>query len=148
MYRDIQHHLILEATDTRSEAYSEKRFNYAYEHGIYKTGYRYKQRPIGASIDNDSQYVTIGMDHYLVNGQQLSWSLSRAEINTDRVNVKAPSGSVFGRGADTDIVKVSYHFPFGKKWQASLGLQYMTEKIIFNNEALGSNASLTLDYRY
>ena len=148
LYRDIQHHLILEATDTRSEAYSEKRFNYAYEHGIYKTGYRYKQRPIGASIDNDSQYVTIGMDHYLVNGQQLSWSLSRAEINTDRVNVKAPSGSVFGRGADTDIVKVSYHFPFGKKWQASLGLQYMTEKIIFNNEALGSNASLTLDYRY
>ncbi|MGB2272194.1 MAG: capsule assembly Wzi family protein, partial [Pseudomonadales bacterium] len=68
MYRDMQHRLILEAIDTASESYSEKRFNYAYEHGIYKSGYRYRQRPIGASVDNDSRYITLAMDHYLVNG--------------------------------------------------------------------------------
>jgi len=148
MYRNMQHRLIVETIDTTSESYSEERFNYTYEHGIYKSGYRYKQRPIGASVDNDSRYITLAMDHYLVNGHQLSWSISRAEINRDKANVAAPSGSVFGSGVDTDIVEINYHFPLTKQWQASIGLQHLSEKIIFNSEDLGSGGSLSLKFKY
>ena len=167
LYRDMQHRLIVEAIDTASESYSEARFNYSYEHFIYKSGYRYKRRPIGASVDNDSRYITLAMDHYLMNGHQISWSISRAEINRDSLNALPPAGSVFGqgnvgeglgeaeeegkgkgKGKNTDILEINYRFPIGRKWQASFGLQHISESILFNDEALKSGGSLALTYRY
>jgi Capsule assembly protein Wzi len=34
--------------------------NCAYNHGIYETGYRYRSRPIGHGVDNDSLIISIG----------------------------------------------------------------------------------------
>lgn len=152
MYRDIQHRLILEAIDTASESYSQARFNYSYEHDIYKSGYRFRQRSIGASVDNDSRYITLAMDHYLMNGHQVSWSISRAEINRDRSNVFVfdgeSSGSTFGRGVDTDIVEINYHMPISQQWQASLSLQHISDHIVFNHQSLSSGASFALTFKH
>ena len=39
---------------------SEKRFNYAYNHRIYRTGYRYRGSTIGHGADNDSKIFSVG----------------------------------------------------------------------------------------
>ncbi len=39
---------------------SEEIFNCAYNHAIYKTGYRYRGRVLGHSADNDARVITLG----------------------------------------------------------------------------------------
>ena len=148
LYRNMQHRFVFEASDTSSESYSTKRPNYAYEHFIYKSGYRYKQRPIGASIDNDSRLLTLSADHYLANGKQLSWSLSNVDLNVDGTNVSAPSGSVYGQGAAVKMATVQYTLPLSEYWQASFIVRHTSESFVFNNDVLDSGASLVLDFRY
>ena len=147
-YRNMQHRFVLELSDTTSESYSDERPNYAYEHGIYRSGYRYKGRPIGASVDNDSRLLTFAADHYLSSGQQFSWSLSKIDLNTDGTNAAAPGGSVFGVGGRTKMVNMEYSLPISHHWQASFGLHFASDSIVFNNEVLDSGGSLTLDFRY
>ncbi len=40
---------------------SSELFNCAYNHGIYKTGYRYRGRSVGHPTDNDTKIVTVGL---------------------------------------------------------------------------------------
>ncbi|MDB2409803.1 capsule assembly Wzi family protein [Pseudomonadales bacterium] len=148
LYRNIQHRFVLEASDTSSESYSTKRPNYAYEHGIYRSGYRYKQRPIGASIDNDSRLISLSADHYLASGQQFSWSLAAIDLNTDTTNAGSPGGSVYGEGTEVSMATLKYALPLNEYWQASFVYHQTSESFTFNNKVLDSGASLILDFRY
>ena len=40
---------------------SSEIFNCAYNHGTYRTGYRYEGRPIGHAVDNDARVVSLGL---------------------------------------------------------------------------------------
>jgi hypothetical protein len=65
--------LRLEGADTASEFYKNSpRFDYAYEHFIYETGYRYRGRVIGHPMDNDGQMVSLGA--ILVEDDGRSWN--------------------------------------------------------------------------
>ncbi|MBT8100526.1 MAG: capsule assembly Wzi family protein, partial [Gammaproteobacteria bacterium] len=46
-------------------------FNCAYNHPIYRTGYRYRGRSIGHSADNDARVVTAGL--VLIDDAATSW---------------------------------------------------------------------------
>ena len=148
LYRDIQHRIILEASDTTASSYSDDRPNYAYEHAIYKDGYRYKGRPIGASMDNDSRQITLAADHYLANGHQLSWSIASLKINSDNTNVAATGGSRFGDGVDLKTASLSYHLPVSDHWLISAGLHYASESYFYNNQELESGGNVTLKFKY
>jgi hypothetical protein len=51
-----------EAAATTAAFYqSEKFFNFAYNHAIYWTGYRYRGRAVGHGTDNDSQVISFGL---------------------------------------------------------------------------------------
>ena len=50
---------------------SDEIFNCAYNHGIYKTGYRYRSRTIGHGADNDARIVSAGI--LLVNANDTQW---------------------------------------------------------------------------
>lgn len=39
---------------------SSERFNCAYNHGIYQTGYRYRERAIGHGADGDAELISVG----------------------------------------------------------------------------------------
>ena len=55
-------HAYVEVSDTTCQFYeSSKRFNCAYNNSSYPTGYRYKDRSIGYSTDNDARTVTAGV---------------------------------------------------------------------------------------
>lgn len=60
---------------------SRKRYNCAYNHSIYETGYRYRGRSVGHSIENDAEIVTIGL--ILQNEEETEWAatLRVGELN-------------------------------------------------------------------
>jgi len=60
---------------------SSKRYNCAYNHGIYTTGYRYRGRSIGHGADNDAQLVSLGA--ILADVDETQW---RAVIRTGELN--------------------------------------------------------------
>ncbi|NNF51528.1 MAG: capsule assembly Wzi family protein [Gammaproteobacteria bacterium] len=65
----------LEYSDTASEFYSSSpRFNYTYEHFIYKDGYRYRGQALGHPIDNDGRLVSASA--LLVREAGASWMLA------------------------------------------------------------------------
>jgi hypothetical protein len=61
-----------EASMTTCEFYqSPERFNCAYNHFVYATGYRYRARAIGHAADNDAAVATAGL--VLVDDAETSW---------------------------------------------------------------------------
>lgn len=150
-YNDIQHRIIIEATDTAIiDADKDKisKYNYIYEHGIYRSGYRYKNRPIGASVDNDSQEITLIGQHYFSNGHQLHWSIASIDINRDNTNAAAPGGSVYDLGVDTTYIQASYKLPLSKHWMAEAGLNFSSETITYNDEELDDGGYLAVRFKY
>ena len=70
--------ITLDYADTFSSSSIE---NYTYNHFIYKDGYRYKDKPIGASIDADSRLLTIAFDKRLTNNQNFRYKIFTGTIN-------------------------------------------------------------------
>ena len=61
-----------EASATTCEFYkSPERFNCAYNHNVYETGYRYRGRAVGHGVDNDAAIATLGL--LLVDDEENSW---------------------------------------------------------------------------
>jgi hypothetical protein len=52
---------------------SEQRFNCAYNHSIYQTGYRYNDRVIGHGAENDARIASLGV--VLTNTDTTTWQL-------------------------------------------------------------------------
>ncbi|HEX9852335.1 MAG TPA: capsule assembly Wzi family protein [Woeseiaceae bacterium] len=53
--------LYAEAVETTCNFYeSDPGFNCAYNHGIYRTGYRYRGRSVGHGLDNDARVASLG----------------------------------------------------------------------------------------
>lgn len=67
---------------------SDEIFNCAYNHGIYQTGYRYRGRSLGHSVDNDARVVTLGF--ILVDTGENSW---QGYFRTGRLNRGGPQDS-------------------------------------------------------
>tara|TARA_R110001592_G_scaffold168705_1_gene404983 strand:- start:13153 stop:14634 length:1482 start_codon:yes stop_codon:yes gene_type:complete len=76
--------LFIEHTNTIAGSIGGKQFNTAYDHSVYKTGYRYRGRSIGATYDNDAKIYSGGFSYQFVDlAQKVSSVISRIELNTD-----------------------------------------------------------------
>ncbi len=63
----------IEVSDTLAEFWeSEPSYNSAYNHGTYRSGYRYTGRSLGAAADGDSLVVSAGLA--LVQSDERSWN--------------------------------------------------------------------------
>lgn len=128
-------HWFFERSDTRAGALTdEKRFNYAYEHAAYKTGYRYKGRALGASIDSDSTINTLGLSWLLASDKQLSLKWSSINLNPDN----GKSTSFKGKG---DVIELSYTFSWLNS-QFELGYRSIDDEI--RAKGLDSSGNETL----
>lgn len=83
---DASYRMYGEIADTKAEFYTDDPtfgYNYAYNHGKYETGYRYRGRSMGHGLDNDSLAYTLGGS--LVREDGTSWNgfLRYARVNRD-----------------------------------------------------------------
>ena len=58
-------------------------YNCAYEHTIYRDGYRYRGQPLGHALDNDSRMLSLGLVLTQADGNTWGLILQRAELNRD-----------------------------------------------------------------
>lgn len=87
-----------------------------YDHSTYRSGFRYYGRSMAASFDGDAEAVTLGAFNFLSNGNNLSATLSYAELNKDGDNRTVIT--------DPDIV---YYAPEGSQNVAMATLGYGTQ---------------------
>ncbi len=149
----MQHRLYLEFSDTTAEGFKGEdndRPNYAYEHGTYGTGYRYKNRAIGAATDNDSRMLTFAHDMFMGDDQQISWSASKVELNRDGTDRAAPGGNTISRSLTTDLwlADVRYSILFNP-WQITIGVDYQSEDLTYGEDTIsGTGAYFAWEARW
>jgi hypothetical protein len=58
-----QHHTYVELADATCQTgglgFGGNKFNCAYQHGTFQTGYRYENRPLGYTTDSDSESMSV-----------------------------------------------------------------------------------------
>ncbi len=93
--RGASYRLHVESADTTAGFYtSTPLYNYAYEHGIYQSGYRYYGRSIGHSLDGDGRMTSVGM--LWVDEKSRAWETLVRRIDPDR---DAPGAKSFLDGS-------------------------------------------------
>ncbi len=76
--------MFVEHTNTVAGSIGGKQFDTAYSHSVYKSGYRYRGRSLGATYDNDAKVFSGGLSYQLFeSSQKISGVVSRIQLNTD-----------------------------------------------------------------
>lgn len=123
--------LVFETADTATRRFDkgEAEYNVAYEHSIYRSGYRFRSRPIGASIDNDSRAHHVVLDWLMDSQQSLRLRLSQFDLNTDgRGRAFANGNSVSFSGSNDYAATLKYTFN-AASWRASIGYEYYNDSL-------------------
>jgi hypothetical protein len=109
--------------------------NLAYEHGTYKSGYRYRGLPIGAFIDTDSKFTQISYLREVKENQVLKIDLFYAEPNTD-----ALGRNIWGSAGDTFFgLKTKYKFKYSKNLSTSFVLTLNDKNLVYLDKSLSKN---------
>src|SRR5690606_31728185 len=112
--------------------------NIAYEHSIYRSGYRYRGRPIGASTDNDTQATTLRTQLHFRDGNSLTIGYSILDINRDN---SGHNFYGFGR-LQTRKTDIRFRAPVSRRTAIQLGLYHYSQPVTFNDQEIASGASL------
>ena len=73
----------VEYVDSTAGSLNDPQYNTAYEHSAYKSGYRFRGRPIGASFDGDSRAISAGLTWNMADNRSTGVTLNRFELNRD-----------------------------------------------------------------
>lgn len=102
-------------------------FDYAYEHSIYRSGYRYRGRVIGASVDNDSRAHHLILDWLMDNQQNLRLRLSQFDLNTDGRGRTFANGNSVSFGSSNDYAATLKYTYNARHWRASLAYEHYND---------------------
>ena len=106
----IAHRTHFEVSDSMCReggfGFSDKKPNCAYEHSIYRTGYRYSGRVMGHPTDGDTRSYSIGSTLVQSGGQ--TWNLSARYMEINRLGEANPRHSLSSTPLDVIDVQVSY----------------------------------------
>ena len=101
-----------EATNTTAEFYkSKKRHDYVYEHAIYTSGYRYRGRVLGHSMDNDGEMYSLGLT--LNQPGDTVWN---AMLRKVRLNTGGREANSVSNGDDT-----LWNVDLNRQWRTPIG---------------------------
>jgi hypothetical protein len=100
----------LEVSDTTCHegglGYADIKPDCAYEHSIYRTGYRYKQKAIGHGIDGDGLSYSIGST--LVQSAGHSWNLLLRYMEINRVGVQGPRHTISATSQELADIQLTH----------------------------------------
>lgn len=69
------------------DLFGDATFNTAYEHGVYRTGYRYRSRSIGSPFESDARAYTLGLVLPFKNGHAMRTKLAFIDLNADAIKL-------------------------------------------------------------
>lgn len=78
---------------TAGDLLGDERANYAYEHGVYQSGYRFNGRNLASTWEGDARVTTLGASHFFTDGSDLALTFSIAELNRDGTLKARPPGT-------------------------------------------------------
>lgn len=81
-----------EYANTTVDSWGTPHINFAYEHHVYESGYRYRGFVLGYPTDNDSELFTLGVTLTGANSGQFTAMLRHGTINLDNTNKNEPWG--------------------------------------------------------
>ena len=113
---DLNTRVFIEYADTKvSCGIDSQAYNCLYEHGFYKSGYRYYGKSLGSTYDNDSETLVIGGITQLSHDQSITNKLRWLRLNTDGIDTgNSEGGNPVSPGEYERVYQfdTSYHRPF------------------------------------
>jgi len=134
-----------EYTNTTSDALGTEIPNVAYEHSVFKTGYRYRGRVLAATFDNDATVFTLGGAYQQSEGQLSKLSLSYMELNDDGL----PGGNTVSSGSQALYYIEAHHQRVLLGGKLKLGVSYQSEELNTQQEDIDQTSVFTSwEYRF
>jgi Capsule assembly protein Wzi len=135
----------LEYTNTTADAFETVIPNITYEHSVYQSGYRHRGRSLGASFDNDSEVVSLGVAYQQANGSLNSLRLSYLQLNEDG----DARGNTVSSTANNLYLAELFHQCFVFDGRLKAGFSYLSQPLdtaFVDVERFA--ASVSWEYRY
>lgn len=125
--------------------------NCYYEHGTYRTGYRYHGRALGTTYDNDAKVWTLGAIGQRRNKHRWHAKLRVAQLNSDNID-RAPTSTTIGNqvskiAEDLTQLEIQYQLPLFNG-MLSLGADISHSTYLEKSSDNEFNADLAWEYRY
>ncbi|QYK00259.1 capsule assembly Wzi family protein [Shewanella psychrotolerans] len=118
MISEINTRFFVEYSDTKVACGIDSNvYNCLYEHGFYKSGYRYHGKSLGSTYDNDSVTLVIGGITQLGDGHSITNKLRWLRLNTDGIDTgNEAGGNPVSPGEYERVYQLdtSYHRPWLK----------------------------------
>ncbi len=135
----------LEWLDSTAGALGAAHPDTAYEHSAYRSGYRFRGRPLGASVDNDSRAVSLAASWVLPDRKSWHLRLDRWELN--RVGAGGRH-SLADQPQSLWHGRVQYEFVWSDiRWRVG-GDVYSSAVEVLAEGADRLSGMVELDYRY
>jgi len=129
----------IEYNNTFAGALGGRHPNVAYEHSVFQTGYRYRGRVMGASVDNDSKVYSLGGAYQQTDGQLSSFTINYMQLNVD--------GSAGGNTVSLDAKNLFYfelnHQMFLLGGQFNVGASYQSKGLNTPQKGINQTAVFT-----
>jgi hypothetical protein len=107
---DSIHRTHMEVSDTSCReggfGFSDIKPDCAYEHSIYRTGYRYKEKSMGHGTDGDGLSYSLGST--LVQSGGHSWNLLLRYMEINRVGVQGPRHTISPTSQELADIQLTY----------------------------------------
>ena len=113
--------------------------NVTYNHGIYQTGYRYKNDPLGANIDGDASKISLSYYTFLNNNDFLNLSVSKIDLNKN-----SDSRKKYNNRESLNSLNLNYQKQINQNLKFNLINQFNSIK---NNQDQ-INSSINLNYSF
>jgi len=129
--------------------FSEKVPNVAYEHSVWRSGYRYKSRNMASTWEGDSRAYTLGATQFFSNGSELGLTASYLELNyvgaepkyTDAQLNHVPTHlALYPHSQQASLFTASYGFDLwgGKAGRLTLAGQFTDKKLVTKHTSSSS----------
>ena len=121
----LSHRTHLEVSETTCReggfGFADEKPNCAYDHSIYRTGFRYKERSLGHSVDGDGLSYSLGST--LVQSAGHSWNILLRYMEINRAGAPDPRHSISATPQDLADIQLTHYrdTPIGR---FGLGLGY------------------------
>lgn len=122
--------------------------NCAYEHHIFKDGYRRYGRSMGSTYDSDANVVTLGITQHITGGYGWFGKLHWMQLNKDNTNSIHTNHPLTSVAVERIQVDAGVQFPLLKGLTKVSGYVYHQKEDETNNSDTEAAFRLSWEYRY